>query len=106
MVFPHMCPVSQVVVNYSSSAGPAEEVAHIIEESGGEAITIGADISKPAEVDRSAKHWLSGLATVVFKLCLTAVSSFSLGWLTTNRIIYDMKQASSIWSTHLDIHIM
>jgi flavodoxin len=58
MFFPHMCSVSQVVVNYSSSAGPAEEVAHIIEESGGEAITIGADISKPAEVDRSAKHWL------------------------------------------------
>lgn len=42
----------QVVVNYSSSSGPAEEVAQIITESGGEAITIGADISKPAEVDR------------------------------------------------------
>ena len=42
----------QVVVNYSSSSGPAEEVAQIITQSGGEAITIGADISKPAEVDR------------------------------------------------------
>lgn len=42
----------QVVVNYSSSSGPAEEVAHIITESGGQALTIGADISKPAEVDR------------------------------------------------------
>ena len=42
----------QVVVNYASSSGPAEEVAQIITESGGEAITIGADISKPAEVDR------------------------------------------------------
>lgn len=68
MGFPHMCHVSQVVVNYSSSAGPAEEVAHIIEESGGEAITIGADISKPAEVDRSAKQRLSALATVVPQL--------------------------------------
>ena len=42
----------KVVVNYSSSSGPAEEVAKIIKESGGEALTIGADISKPAEVDR------------------------------------------------------
>ena len=74
MVFPHMCSVSQVVVNYSSSAGPAEEVAHIIEESGGEAITIGADISKPAEVDRSAKQRLSALVTVVPQLHLTAFS--------------------------------
>ena len=99
-------PVSQVVVNYSSSAGPAEEVAHIIEESGGEAITIGADISKPAEVDRSAQHCLSALAFVTSKLHLTAVSCFSLGCLTSERIIYDMKQASSIWLTHLYIHTM
>lgn len=42
----------QVVVNYSSSSGPAEEVAQIITDSGGQALTIGADISKPAEVDR------------------------------------------------------
>lgn len=51
--YTHIPIASQVIVNYSSSSGPAEEVAHIIEESGGEAITIGADISKPAEVDRS-----------------------------------------------------
>lgn len=42
----------QVIVNYASSSGPADEVAQVITESGGEAITIGADISKPAEVDR------------------------------------------------------
>ena len=42
----------QVIVNYASSSGPAEEVAQVITDSGGEAITIGADISKPAEVDR------------------------------------------------------
>ena len=81
---PHACSVSQVVVNYSSSAGPAEEVAHIIEESGGEAITIGADISKPAEVDRSAKHWLSALAFAISNFNLMAVSCFSLGCLTTD----------------------
>ncbi|KAA6418402.1 MAG: 3-oxoacyl-[acyl-carrier- ] chloroplastic-like [Trebouxia sp. A1-2] len=55
---------AKVVVNYSSSAGPAEEVAHIIEESGGEAITIGADISKPAEVDRLVKESVSHWGTV------------------------------------------
>ena len=51
-MLPITCMVPQVVVNYSSSSGPADEVAHIIEEAGGQAITIGADISKPAEVDR------------------------------------------------------
>lgn len=46
--------ICQVVVNYSSSAAPAEEVAKTIEQSGGKALTIKADISKPDEVDRSA----------------------------------------------------
>ena len=48
----HIASILQVVVNYASSSGPADEVAQIIKESGGEAITIGADISKPDEVDR------------------------------------------------------
>lgn len=52
---------AKVVVNYSSSAAPAEEVAKTIEQSGGKALTIKADISKPDEVDRLIKetveHW-------------------------------------------------
>lgn len=42
----------QVVVNFSSSSGPAEEVASAIQRSGGDAITLKADISKPEEVQR------------------------------------------------------
>jgi 3-oxoacyl-[acyl-carrier protein] reductase len=45
-----------VVVNYASSAGPAEEVAQQIKEAGGDAITVGADISKPEDVDRLIKQ--------------------------------------------------
>ena len=39
-------------MNFSSSSGPAEEVASAIQRSGGDAITLKADISKPEEVQR------------------------------------------------------
>ena len=42
----------QVVVNYASSAGAAEEVANSIKESGGDAIVVGADLSKREDIDR------------------------------------------------------
>ncbi|CAG7599125.1 3-oxoacyl-[acyl-carrier-protein] reductase FabG [Paenibacillus solanacearum] len=42
---------AKVVVNYSSSPGKADEVVNIIEQSGGEAISIGADLSKVIEVE-------------------------------------------------------
>ncbi|QRG67643.1 SDR family oxidoreductase [Brevibacillus choshinensis] len=42
---------AKVVVNYSSSPGKAEEVVAEIKQVGGEAIAIGADISKVAEVE-------------------------------------------------------
>ena len=46
--------MGQVVVNYASSAGPAQEVADAIEASGGEAIVVGADMSKKEDIDRRA----------------------------------------------------
>ena len=42
----------QVVVNYNTSAAPAEEVAEQIKSSGGDALVIGADVSKPEGVDK------------------------------------------------------
>ena len=42
------------MVNYSSSAAPAEEVANEIKSSGGDAIVVGADISKPEGVEKCA----------------------------------------------------
>ena len=42
----------QVVVNYNTSAAPAEEVADQIKASGGDALVIGADVSKPEGVDK------------------------------------------------------
>ena len=47
-----MC--TQVVVNYASSSGAAEEVAHQIKQSGGDAITVQADLSKKEDIERSA----------------------------------------------------
>lgn len=48
------CPgwLRQVVVNYASSAGAAEEVAEQIKASGGDAIVVGADLAKGEDIDR------------------------------------------------------
>ncbi|KAK9810674.1 hypothetical protein WJX73_009470 [Symbiochloris irregularis] len=43
---------AKVVVNYASSADAAEEVAKQIRESGGEAIVVGADMSKAEELSK------------------------------------------------------
>ncbi|EFN55175.1 hypothetical protein CHLNCDRAFT_35597 [Chlorella variabilis] len=41
----------KVAINYAASSGRAEEVAHQIEELGGEAIVVGADMGKADEID-------------------------------------------------------
>jgi len=43
---------ASVAVNYSSDSRGAERVAQAITDSGGKAIAVGADVSKPAEVAR------------------------------------------------------
>ena len=43
---------ASVVVNYSSSAEAAQETAGVIERSGGKALTVQADVSKVAEIER------------------------------------------------------
>src|SRR5258705_3470216 len=47
---------ARVAVNYSSDRAGAERVAQAIINSGGEAIVIGADVSKAADVARSFKE--------------------------------------------------
>ena len=51
----------QVVVNYASSSGAAEEVADQIKQSGGEAIVVQADLSKKEDIERwhSPRHVVS-----------------------------------------------
>ena len=41
-------------MNYASSSGAAEEVAHQIKQSGGDAITVQADLSRKEDIERSA----------------------------------------------------
>ncbi len=43
---------ARVVVNYSASAKPAQETVLAIEQQGGSAIAVQADVSKPTEIDR------------------------------------------------------
>jgi NAD(P)-dependent dehydrogenase (short-subunit alcohol dehydrogenase family) len=47
---------ARVAVNYSSDQEGAERVVHAITSSGGEAIAVGADVSKAAEVARLFKE--------------------------------------------------
>ena len=68
---------SQVVVNFSSSSGPAEEVASAIQQSGGDAITVQADISKPDDVQRWAL--CMGRCPVVRCTCHSAVNASDCG---------------------------
>jgi len=41
---------AKVIVNYSKSEGPANEVVKLIQDKGGKAVAIKADVSKPEEV--------------------------------------------------------
>src|SRR5437879_3274342 len=47
---------ARVAVNYSSDREGAERVAHAITGNGGEAIAVGADVSKAADVARFFKE--------------------------------------------------
>mmetsp|Transcript_1864 Transcript_1864/g.5461 ORF Transcript_1864/g.5461 Transcript_1864/m.5461 type:complete len:330 (-) Transcript_1864:1334-2323(-) len=46
---------AKVVVNFASSEGPAQEVVKQIKEMGGDAIAVGADISKREDIERLMK---------------------------------------------------
>src|SRR5215207_8333330 len=46
----------RLVVHYNSSAGPAEELCEQVRRGGGEAVTIGGDLSKSDEVERVARE--------------------------------------------------
>ena len=80
------CHVGQVVVNYASSAGPAQEVADAIKASGGDAIVVGADMSKKEDIDRRAG--LQALLPDAFRLHVLMLryrlfGNSPTGWLQT-----------------------
>ncbi|MDR6162944.1 SDR family oxidoreductase [Pseudomonas fluorescens] len=53
-----------VVINYNSSAGPAEELAAQINAKGGKALAIGADVSKEDEVERLFKETIDAFGSL------------------------------------------
>jgi 3-oxoacyl-[acyl-carrier protein] reductase len=79
---------ASVIVNYASSAGPAEEVVAGIKAGGGKAKAVRADVSKPAE----AKQLMDA-----------AVSEFQrLDILVNNAGVYDFLPLPQITETHFD----
>lgn len=55
---------ASVVINYSKTAGKAEEVVKGIIEKGGKAIAIGADISKISEIEKLFKETIAAFGKV------------------------------------------
>jgi glucose 1-dehydrogenase len=55
---------AHVVINYIGPSGPADEVAHDIESRGGRAITIEADVSNEADVERMFAQALQEFGTL------------------------------------------
>src|SRR5262245_37387497 len=53
-----------VVVNYASSAGPAEQAVAEIKADGGQAIAIKADVSNPADVERLFDETLKAFGSI------------------------------------------
>jgi NAD(P)-dependent dehydrogenase (short-subunit alcohol dehydrogenase family) len=54
----------RLVVHYNSSAGPADALVEEIRAGGGEAAAIGADLSRPAEVERLARDAVAAFGGV------------------------------------------
>lgn len=79
---------AKVIVNYSSSAKQAEEVAGKIRSAGGNAKPVQADVSKPAESRRLVK---------------AAVSEFGrLDILVNNAGVYEFRPLSKVTEEHFD----
>lgn len=55
---------AKVVVNYSSSQGPAEEVAEAVKSNGGEAITVQADVSDPEQAQKLIDETINAFGRV------------------------------------------
>lgn len=66
-----------MVVNYASSAGAAEDVAQEIKASGGDAIVVGADLSKQEDIERC-----SSVSHLRHPFCLhyALAVAFKPGW--------------------------
>jgi 3-oxoacyl-[acyl-carrier protein] reductase len=55
---------ANVVVNYASSSGAADEVVAVIDAMGGAAIALKADVSKPEEVDQLVEATMAKFGTI------------------------------------------
>ena len=55
---------ASVVLNYHSSAGPAQDLAREINANGGRAIAVGADVSKEQDVERLFAQTLEAFGTL------------------------------------------
>ena len=70
---------ARVVVNYSSDREGAERVAQVITDSGGQAIAVGADVSKAADVARLFKEVGQAEAFLLNPQPITARTAYEWG---------------------------
>ena len=76
----------QVVVNYASSSGAAEEVAEQIKQSGGDATIVQADLSKPEDIKK--------YPIPTFRPFISQTASLSRSWFVASQSAYPRKHSS------------
>eukprot|EP00638_Chattonella_subsalsa_P003792 CAMPEP_0117751598 /NCGR_PEP_ID=MMETSP0947-20121206/11074_1 /TAXON_ID=44440 /ORGANISM="Chattonella subsalsa, Strain CCMP2191" /LENGTH=250 /DNA_ID=CAMNT_0005570017 /DNA_START=184 /DNA_END=936 /DNA_ORIENTATION=+ len=86
----------KVVVNYAASSAAAEKVVNEIQEKGGEAVAIKADVSKPDEVDTLFKETKAVFGDTVDILVNNA-------GITRDGLILRMKESQ--WQEVIDLNL-
>ena len=81
---------ASVVINYSSSAAPAEALVKRIQSAGGKAIAIQADLSNPADIDKLISATTEALGR--------------LDILVNNAGVYNFLPIEAITVEHIDKH--
>ena len=67
---------ASIVINYKKNAELAEKTRAEVEQAGGRAITVGADVEQPEEIDRLFEAAAEEYGRLDFFICNAAASSF------------------------------
>jgi enoyl-[acyl-carrier protein] reductase III len=67
---------ASIVINYKKNAGLAEKTRAEVEQAGGQAITVAADVEQPEEIDRLFAAAADAFGRLDFFVCNAAASSF------------------------------
>jgi NAD(P)-dependent dehydrogenase (short-subunit alcohol dehydrogenase family) len=65
-----------IVVNYKKNADLAEETRKLVEQAGGQAVTVAADVEQPADIDRLFDTAAAEYGRLDYFICNAAASAF------------------------------